>query len=121
MRILVVEDEEMVRGLLRTALEDIGYNVVEARHGLEGLAVYRQTAVDLIITDLEMPEMDGTAMIKTLRGEQAHVPIIAVSGLPEKFSGIQEFGVQYTFQKPFSVQDLLKVVQVLLKGQTPAS
>jgi CheY-like chemotaxis protein len=115
-RILVVEDEELVRSLLRVALEDVGYNVVEACNGLEGLAVYRQTAVGLVIADLEMLEMDGLTMIKTLRGEQAHVPVIAISGMPEKFSGIQGFGVQYTFQKPFCLQELLNTVHTLVGG-----
>jgi CheY-like chemotaxis protein len=114
--ILVVEDEELVRSLLRLALEEFGYHVVEARNGLEGLAVCRQTAVGLVITDLEMPEMDGMAMIKTLRGEQVHVPVIAISGMPEKFSGIQRFGVQYTFQKPFCLQELLNTVHTLVGG-----
>jgi CheY-like chemotaxis protein len=118
MRILVVEDEDLVRSLLRIALEGIGYGVVEARHGLEGLAAYRRTAVDLVITDVDMPEMDGATMIKTLRGEQAHVPVIAISGVPEKFSGIQELGVQYTFKKPFDLQELLNTVQTLLREQT---
>ena len=120
MRILVVEDEELVRNLLRAALEDLGYNVVEARNGLEGLAVYRQTAVGLVIADLEMPEMDGLTMIKTLHGEQAYVPVIAISGTPEKFSDIQRFGVRYTFQKPFCLQELLSTVHTLVGGQIQA-
>jgi DNA-binding response OmpR family regulator len=117
-QILVVEDEELVRSLLRIALEDLGYNVVEARNGLEGLAICRQTDVGLVITDLEMPEMDGMAMIKALRCEQAHMPVIAISGMPEKFNGIQRLGVQYIFQKPFGLQELLHTVRTLVEGQT---
>ena len=112
--ILVVEDEELVRSLLRLALEGFGYDVLEARNGLEGLAVCRQTDVGLVITDLEMPEMDGVAMIKTLRCEQAHMPVIAISGMPEKFSSIQRLGVQHIFQKPFCLQELLNTVHTLV-------
>jgi DNA-binding response OmpR family regulator len=114
--ILIVEDEEAVRGLLRLALEAAGYGVVEAANGLEGLAIYHQTSVGLIITDLEMPEMDGMTMIEALRGAQAQVPIIVISGRQEQFNSVQAFGVQYTFLKPFCLPDLLSTVHTLMRA-----
>ena len=114
--ILVVEDEELVRSLLRLALEGFGYDVLEARNGLEGLAVCRQTDVGLVITDLEMPEMDGVAMIKTLRCEQAHMPIIAISGWkPGQRADYLEVarvaGADAVLRKPFTIDELLAQVQ----------
>ena len=79
-RILVVEDEEAIRSFLRLALEAAGYEVVEAANGQEGLAMYHQTAIGLVITDLEMPEMDGATMIEALRDAQAQIPVIVISG-----------------------------------------
>jgi two-component system KDP operon response regulator KdpE len=113
-RILVVEDEEAVRSLLRLALEAAGYEVMEAANGMEGLAIYHQTTIGLVITDLEMPEMDGAAMIAALRCEQAQLPVIVISGRQEQFDSMQAFGVQCTFQKPFSLKDLLHTVHMLM-------
>src|SRR5262245_51090070 len=96
-RILVVEDEEAIRSCLRLALEAAGYEVVEAANGQEGLAMYHQTAIGLVITDLEMPEMDGATMIEALRDAQAQIPVIVISGRQEQFDSMQAFGVQYTF------------------------
>jgi two-component system KDP operon response regulator KdpE len=113
-RILVVEDEEAIRGLLRLALEAAGYEVVEAANGLEGLAIYHQTAIGLVITDLEMPVMDGVTMIAALRDAQAQIPVIVISGRQEQFHRVQAFGVQHIFQKPFCLQELLSTVHTLL-------
>ena len=115
-RILVVEDEEAIRSFLRLALEAAGYEVVEAANGQEGLAMYHQTAIGLVITDLEMPEMDGATMIEALRDVQAQIPVIVISGRPEQFHSIQAFGVQYTFQKPFCLNALLSTVHTLMCG-----
>jgi two-component system chemotaxis response regulator CheY len=114
-RILVVDDEPSIRELLREALELEGYGVAEACNGLEGLTVYHQIAIELVITDLEMPEMDGVTMIKTLRGEQVVVPVIVISGMnQERFDNIKTIGVQSILAKPFYLKELLHAVQTLV-------
>ena len=120
-RILVVEDEEAIRSFLRLALEAAGYEVVEAANGREGLAMYHQTAIDLVITDLEMPEMDGATMIEALRDAQAQIPVIVISGRQEQFHSMQAFGVQYIFQKPFCLHELLRTVRTLMCGTPPGT
>jgi DNA-binding response OmpR family regulator len=114
-RILIVEDDEAVRSFLRLALEAVGYDVVEATNGLEGLARYHQTTIGLIITDLEMPEMDGVTMIEALRSAQAQIPVIVISARQELFKRVQAFGVQYIFQKPFCLKELLSTVHTLME------
>jgi len=79
-RILVVDDEEQVRLLLRIFLEKKGHEVIEAVDGEEGINLYRQTPTDLIITDLIMPKKDGLNMIMELKKEFPKVKIIAISG-----------------------------------------
>ena len=119
MWILVVEDEEPVRNLLRIALECAGYDVVEACNGREGLARYHQTDIRLVITDLEMPEMDGVTMINTLRGEQAQVPVIVISGSgQERLDSARTCGVQQVLRKPFCLKELLGTVHTLMCGQS---
>jgi DNA-binding response OmpR family regulator len=113
--ILVVEDEEPVRNLLRIALEFVGYDVIEACNGLDGLTIYHQKDIGLVITDLEMPVMDGLAMLHTLRGEDAQIPVIVLSGCEqERLDSARAYGVRHVFQKPFCMKDLLDTVHMLL-------
>jgi CheY-like chemotaxis protein len=113
--VLVVEDEEPVRNLLRIALEFVGYDVIEACNGLEGLTRYHQKDIGLVITDLEMPVMDGLIMLSTLRGEDVHVPIIVLSGCgQETLDRARACGVQHVLQKPFCMKDLLNTVHTLM-------
>jgi two-component system chemotaxis response regulator CheY len=115
--VLVVEDEEPVRNLLRIALEFAGYDVVEACNGLDGLAIYHQTDTSLVITDLEMPVMDGLTMLSTLRGEDAHIPVIVLSGCgQEMLDSARACGVQHVFQKPFYIKEFLNTVHLLMCG-----
>jgi two-component system chemotaxis response regulator CheY len=118
-QILVVDDEKMIRELLRLALSLAGYGVVEACDGLEGLAVYHQTGIELVITDLDMPKMDGATMINALRSEYRTVPIIVISSMAwSQGDHVRALGVQYTFQKPFCLRELLDAVRMLIQGET---
>jgi DNA-binding response OmpR family regulator len=115
-RILVADDEAGVRKLLRTALEDRGYEVVEAEDGKEALKEARAGRLDLVITDLVMPEQDGIETIQALRREVPGVGIIAISGA---FQGqflktAQLLGADAALSKPVSTDLLLaRVVEVL--------
>lgn len=79
-RVLVIDDDEEHRTLLRAMLESIGHQVEEALDGAEGLKKFGQTAPDLVLTDISMPGLDGHEVIRALRVQQATVPIIAISG-----------------------------------------
>ena len=79
-RILVADDEAGVRGFLRAVLEDGGYEVIEAADGKQALQQARAGHVDLVITDLVMPEQEGIETIQALRREMPGVGIIAISG-----------------------------------------
>ena len=79
-RILLVEDDEAVRGILAKTLVAAGYEVEEAANGEVALAAYRRQASDVVITDLVMPEKNGLEMIMELRRLDPAVKIIAMSG-----------------------------------------
>jgi YesN/AraC family two-component response regulator len=79
-RILIIDDESQIRSMLRLMLERVGYEVVEAPDGIEGIRKYREKPADLIITDLIMPNKDGIGMIIDLKKEFPEVKIIAMSG-----------------------------------------
>jgi CheY-like chemotaxis protein len=79
-QILVIDDEEPFRTMLREVLEREGHAVMEAGDGREGITLARNIPIDLIITDLLMPELDGLEVIQTLRSDSPQVKIIAISG-----------------------------------------
>src|SRR5262245_17088030 len=74
-RILVIDDDEMVRGIIRTALERAGYAVVEAENGESGLAAFDAASFDLVITDLLMPEKEGVETVREIRRRSSSVKI----------------------------------------------
>ena len=117
-RILIIEDEEPVRALMEQSLRVVGYQVVVAANGNQGLNLHRVEAVDLIITDLSMPDMEGLELLNTLRKERADTPIIAVSGNPDFKSALDiasRLGAVKTIPKPFSPEELRVVVAMILR------
>lgn len=82
-RILVVEDEAAMRSLLRTALEDAGFAVLEASDGEQGLAVAEAERPSLILLDIIMTKMDGITMLKTMRAQRwgKKIPVIILTNL----------------------------------------
>jgi len=112
--ILVIDDEEPIRALLRIALEGAGHEVLEASNGGLGLALYRARSADLIITDIVMPEMDGLEMMLELTRNFFNVKVIAISGGLEgevPLHVAKLLGVRQTFQKPLDMETLLSAVR----------
>ena len=109
-RILVVDDDKAVRLLLRAVLERRGHSVVEAADGDEGLRCYRAAPTDLVITDIQMPVMDGLQMIKKLRADFPTAKIIAMSGEKGGLAAAQPLS-QGTFEKPLYMEEFLDAVQ----------
>jgi len=78
--ILVIEDDVQVRALLKKLLESEGYTVLEAENGNIGIRLYHENSVDVVITDLIMPEKEGIETIRELRKIAPQIKIIAISG-----------------------------------------
>ncbi|MGE3539222.1 MAG: response regulator [Candidatus Tectimicrobiota bacterium] len=118
-RILLIDDEPYVRDVLRRFLEHAGYEVVEAPNGREALQQYDSIPIDLIITDLLMPEQDGLEIIQALRRQTPCVKIIAISGggqtgLLDLLPIAEKLGAQCTLRKPLRRHELLAAVQQVL-------
>ena len=79
-RILIIDDEDELRILLRQMLEHAGHEVTEAVNGTEGIELYERDTHELIITDIIMPEMEGVETMLALRRTDPELPIIAISG-----------------------------------------
>ncbi len=113
-RILVIDDQEPIRALLRVTLEEAGYEVLEASNGRLGLELFQERSADLIITDIVMPEMDGLEMMLELTRNFLNVKVIAISGGLESEGTLHVatlLGARQTFQKPLDMDKLLSAVR----------
>lgn len=121
--ILVIEDDEQVRSILRTTLEHAGYDVAEAPDGEMGIRSLSRTPAALVITDIVMPNKEGLETIQDLRRDFPNVKIIAISGggpfdtqqLPRTAFLL---GVHRTFAKPLDWHGLLEAVRELVGEQS---
>jgi two-component system, OmpR family, phosphate regulon response regulator PhoB len=113
-RILVVEDEEAVRELEKFILEQHGYEVMEARDGLEGLTKAEFRKPDLILLDLMMPDVSGGRMFDEMKQHPAtaDIPIVVVTGKPDAHQMFDdEIGPDNVIMKPFEAASLIKRIQ----------
>src|SRR6202007_870584 len=115
-RVLVVDDDADIRGLLRTLLERAGAVVFEARDGRDGMREFHAQRPDLVILDVSMPELDGWQMLDRIR-DMSDVPVLmltARAGELDRARGVHA-GATDSVIKPFGKQELLARVQALLR------
>lgn len=120
--ILLVEDEDMLRGLIRELLEIKGYSVIEASEGVEALEMMRSSdrPIDLVLTDVVMPNMSGSELAERLKEDYPGLKVIFMSG----FTGANNAAIHKNLgmpgvaflQKPFRLNALIGVVEDLLKA-----
>lgn len=118
-RVLVVEDDPSVRGLLHTLLTAEGYDVSTASDGLAGLVKAAQTLPDLILLDLMMPDLGGVRVLEELRDdpELDQTPVVVVTGQVDAVPGMRRvLGDDNVFVKPFAVAELLARVASITGG-----
>ena len=118
-RVLVVEDDPNVRGLLQTVLEVEGYAVVTASDGLDGLGQAAAASPELVLLDLVMPDLGGARVLERLRDDPvlSQIPVIVVTGHEDALSDVRaSLGVDNVFLKPFAVAELLDRVGAVTGG-----
>ena len=112
--ILVVDDEPNILQITSATLEKFGYRSITASDGVGGLAIFaeRKEEIDIVITDISMPLMDGPSMIRTLRRIQPDVQVIVMSGLmnPEQTTDLKALNVAAMLDKPFNAETLLNTL-----------
>ena len=124
-RILVMDDDALLRGALRVALEAAGYEVLEAADGDAGLRLQREQGADLVLVDIFMPQRDGLEVIRALRAETPQPKIVAMSGggrtgQVEVLRAAAGLGASRTLLKPFEPRALLQVIRELLGERAPS-
>ena len=121
--ILVVEDDKNLRKLITTYLQRNKYNTYEATNGEEALNVLDQSYIDLIVSDIMMPKMDGYELIKSLREAKYDVPILIITAKSEIEDKKEGFllGSDDYMVKPIDIEEMLLRIQVLLRRSKSAS
>jgi DNA-binding response OmpR family regulator len=123
-RVLVVDDQEDIREMARLVLSGAGYEVATASSGREALRLVRRSAFDLVLLDINMPEMDGWATLRLLRADDAldalPVAMFSVkSEVRDKVAGLKDGAIDY-ITKPFGVDELASRVSRILAGSSGA-
>lgn len=124
-RLLIVDDEEPIRAIIRKYARFEGYETAEAANGLEAVRLCEKDRFDLVIMDIMMPELDGFSACRKIR-EKSRVPILMLSARGEEYDRINgfEMGIDDYVVKPFSPRELMLRVEAILKrsheADTPA-
>ena len=116
-RVLIIDDEEVVRDLVAEILSTAGYETATAEDGDAGIAAYRRSPFDVVVTDILMPVKDGLQVISELKGDDPNVRIIATAAMgDEALKEAIRIGANRTLPKPFKIDAMLEDVESLLRG-----
>jgi two-component system chemotaxis response regulator CheY len=118
--ILIIDDDADLRDLVRAGLEAMSHSVIEAADGKDGLARAKSSPFDLIISDMNMPNMTGWELLRSLKSDQqtVNIPVIALSAhqTPEDYDEAYREGCAAYIRKPVDLENLIDKVNDVLKG-----
>ena len=122
-RILIVDDEEKIRNMIRKYAEYEGFQTDEAKDGLEAVQKCEKNNYDLCVMDIMMPNLDGFSAVKEIKKTHPRMPFIMLSALGEEYDKIHGFdiGVDDYVVKPFSSKELMMRIHAILKRVSPAT
>ena len=117
--VLVVENEQLMLGLIERVFLQHGYQVLAAADGEEAIEVYRlhKLEIDVVMLDVGLPKVNGVDVLYKMKSENPHVRVIIVSGFlaPELRTKMQQAGVQHFIDKPYMVDQVLETIQSLIE------
>ena len=118
-RILVAEDDKTIQGVISKFLEFLGFEVALACNGIEALAVFLENSFDLVLTDLQMPAMDGLSLASHIKERSPSTPVILLTGSDRETvrKKVKRGPVDSVIFKPFRLEDLQRTVQGALASR----
>lgn len=116
MKVLIIDDEELIRGVIKEYCLNENYQVSEAGNGLEALDILKKEKVDAIVLDIMMPKMDGYTFFKEMK-ENYQIPTIVVSARSDEYDKLHgfELGIDDYLTKPFSPKELIARIKAITK------
>lgn len=114
--VLVVDDDDNILDMLSRTLRQAGFAVMTARHGRDALQGLKHSAVDIVVTDILMPEMDGIELMRRLHLERPELPVVAMSGLSDVTNLLRQslkYGAKAVLYKPVCLADLVQRVRMI--------
>src|SRR5690606_16688527 len=117
MLIAVVEDEEKIRGMIRSYLQNEGYEIVEAEDGTTAVELIKAQKVDLVLLDIMLPKKDGYEVLKEIRRNNKKLPVIMLTARAEEIDKLLglEMGADDYITKPFSMRELAARIKAVLR------
>lgn len=116
--ILIVDDEPGIRTMVQFELSQSGHTILTADSGATALEVLKTKTVDLILTDMRMPQMDGLDLVVQVRKSHPALPIILMTGFVEdRVKKVQEYNLADMLHKPFTIDQLAESVEKVLKNK----
>lgn len=121
--ILVVDDEPVLCSVLQRMLSKLGYHVITANNGMEALQIFSHMKIDLVITDLRMPKMDGWELMQRIKKISGTVPVVLITGYHSMYSRdmAEDSMADGYISKPFSFVQIKQIVEALFLRMTEAS
>lgn len=121
-KILIVDDERNVRLTYRVALETEGYEITEAKCGAEALEKLKETAFDLAVLDMRMPEMDGIGLLHAMRNLELNTPAVIITAygdVPHAVDAMKQGAIDF-LQKPIKPEDLRQIAKEIIQRHHPS-
>jgi CheY-like chemotaxis protein len=117
-RVLVIDDDADIRRLLCDILTSAGHLVADASNGAEGIEIFKKEAFDLVLTDLEMPEMSGWEVARSIKNHNPDVTIALITGWGETIDSTQlrESGISTIVNKPFRMDQIINLARAVQAG-----
>ena len=112
-RILIADDEEIVRILLAEALKPYGYEIDVVENGVEAMSHIEKKSYDLVISDYMMPKMDGLELTRRIKAKYPHIPILIITG-KAPVRDLLKCGATACIMKPFKIFELHNIVRTIL-------
>ena len=119
-KILIIDDEPIIRNLLLDLLASEGYAATAVPDGQQGIAKARQMDFDVIFTDIHMPKMNGLETMRRIKHIRPHIPFVIMESYPDKECELAcQEGAIAQLQKPFNIADVLNLVKSILSSSVP--
>jgi CheY-like chemotaxis protein len=116
-KILIVDDQEDIRSLLKESFEGSGYETFLAEDGVRALELYKENNIDVILSDIKMPNLDGIELSKSVKSINKSTPIFLITAFSDYTENdVKAIGVEAIIFKPFDMSEIVEIINLKMNG-----